>query len=108
MCKSCRKPCNNIIEHIKKVHGFSESFVFITEKRKCFVAKGLSTLFNRLARDSSIVRTKTHRNRYDVMSSHGLRKFFDTTLKLNHQIQAVQTPAQENQVLQYLSKTSFC
>jgi len=28
--------------------------------------------------------------------------------KLNHQIQAVQTPAQENQVLQYLSKTSFC
>jgi len=28
--------------------------------------------------------------------------------KLIHQIHPVQTPAQENQVLQYLSKTSFC
>ena len=27
MCKSCRKPCNDIIEHIKKVHNFSESYI---------------------------------------------------------------------------------
>ena len=78
-----------------------ESFVFITEKRKCFVAKGLSTLFNRLARDSSIVRTKTHRNRYDVMSSHGLRKFFDTTLKLNQNL----NPAIVERLMSHKSKS---
>jgi len=27
MCKTCQKPCNDIIEHIKKVHGFSESYI---------------------------------------------------------------------------------
>ena len=27
MCKSCRKPCNDIIEHIKKVHNFSETYI---------------------------------------------------------------------------------
>jgi len=78
-----------------------ESFVFITEKRKCFVAKGLSTLFNRLARDSSIVRTKTHRNRYDIMSAHGIRKFFDTTLKLNQNL----NPAIIERLLSHKSKS---
>ena len=27
MCRTCQKPCNDIIEHIKKVHGFSESYI---------------------------------------------------------------------------------
>ena len=27
MCKTCQKPCSNIIEHIKKVHGFSASYI---------------------------------------------------------------------------------
>ena len=63
-----------------------ESFVFITEKRKCFTPLGLSTLLNRLVKNTTIVRTKTHRNRYDIMSAHGLRKFFDTTLKLNQNL----------------------
>ena len=27
MCKSCRKPCDDIIEHIRKVHNFSESYI---------------------------------------------------------------------------------
>jgi len=63
-----------------------ESFVFITEKRNCFMASGLSTLFSRLARESSLTRTKTHRNRYDIMSAHGIRNFFDTTLKLNQNL----------------------
>nr|ABZ08394.1 hypothetical protein ALOHA_HF4000APKG2O16ctg10g40 [uncultured marine crenarchaeote HF4000_APKG2O16] len=27
MCKTCKKPCSDIIEHIKKVHGFSESYI---------------------------------------------------------------------------------
>jgi len=27
MCKSCKVACSNIIEHIKKVHGFSESYI---------------------------------------------------------------------------------
>ena len=27
MCKTCQKPCDDIIEHIKKVHGFSESYI---------------------------------------------------------------------------------
>jgi integrase len=63
-----------------------ESFVFITEKRRCYNAVILSTQLNRIARDSNIVRTKTHKNRYDIMSAHGLRKFFNTTLKLNQNL----------------------
>ncbi len=27
MCKTCKKPCSDMIEHIKKVHGFSESYI---------------------------------------------------------------------------------
>jgi len=27
MCRTCQKPCNDIIEHVKKVHGFSESYI---------------------------------------------------------------------------------
>ena len=27
MCKSCRKPCTDIVKHIRKVHNFSESYI---------------------------------------------------------------------------------
>ena len=27
MCKTCKKPCNDIPEHIRKVHGFSEAHI---------------------------------------------------------------------------------
>ena len=27
MCRTCQKPCDDIIEHIKKVHRFSESYI---------------------------------------------------------------------------------
>ena len=27
MCKTCQKPCNDIIQHLKKVHNFSESHI---------------------------------------------------------------------------------
>ena len=27
VCKSCRKPCEDIIKHIRKVHNFSESYI---------------------------------------------------------------------------------
>ena len=27
LCKSCRKPCEDIIKHIRKVHNFSESYI---------------------------------------------------------------------------------
>ena len=27
MCKTCHILCDNIIEHIRKVHGFSESHI---------------------------------------------------------------------------------
>ena len=26
-CKTCKTTCNDIIEHVKKVHGFSESYI---------------------------------------------------------------------------------
>ena len=34
MCKTCKTTCNDIIEHIKKVHGFSESNIESTLKIK--------------------------------------------------------------------------
>ena len=27
MCKTCKKPCDDIIKHIKKVHNFSDSYI---------------------------------------------------------------------------------
>ena len=27
MCRTCQKPCNDIIEHIRKVHNFSETYI---------------------------------------------------------------------------------
>ncbi len=27
LCKTCQKTCDDIIEHIKKVHNFSESYI---------------------------------------------------------------------------------
>jgi len=27
MCKTCQKTCDDIIQHIRKVHGFSESYI---------------------------------------------------------------------------------
>jgi len=27
MCKSCKTSCKDIIEHIRKVHGFSVSYI---------------------------------------------------------------------------------
>ena len=27
MCKTCKKPCNDIPKHIRKVHGFSEAHI---------------------------------------------------------------------------------
>ena len=27
MCKTCKTTCNDIIQHIKKVHRFSESYI---------------------------------------------------------------------------------
>jgi len=27
MCKTCHKPCDDIEEHIRKVHGFSASHI---------------------------------------------------------------------------------
>jgi len=27
MCKTCQKPCDDIPEHIRKVHGFSASHI---------------------------------------------------------------------------------
>jgi len=27
MCKTCKKPCDDIPQHIRKVHGFSEAHI---------------------------------------------------------------------------------
>ena len=27
MCKSCKTTCSDIMQHVKKVHGFSESYI---------------------------------------------------------------------------------
>ena len=27
MCKTCKMTCTDIIKHVKKVHGFSESYI---------------------------------------------------------------------------------
>ena len=32
MCRTCQKPCNDIIQHLRKEHGFSESNIKDTLK----------------------------------------------------------------------------
>jgi len=32
MCRTCQKPCNDIIQHLRKEHGFSESNIKYTIK----------------------------------------------------------------------------
>ena len=27
LCKSCKMTCSDIVQHVKKVHGFSESYI---------------------------------------------------------------------------------
>ena len=27
MCKTCKMTCTDIVQHVKKVHGFSESYI---------------------------------------------------------------------------------
>ena len=27
LCKSCKTTCSDIVQHVKKVHGFSESYI---------------------------------------------------------------------------------
>ena len=27
LCKSCKATCSDIVQHVKKVHGFSESYI---------------------------------------------------------------------------------
>ena len=78
-----------------------ESFVFITEKRRCNNSVILSTQLNRIAFNSNIIRIKTYKNRYDIMSAHGLRKFFDTTLKLNQNL----NPAIVERLLSHKSRS---
>jgi len=34
MCRTCKTTCSDIIEHLKKVHGFSESNIKDTLKIK--------------------------------------------------------------------------
>jgi len=34
MCRTCKTTCSDIIEHLKKVHGFSESNIKDTLKTK--------------------------------------------------------------------------
>lgn len=79
----------------------SDSFVFITERGTCFSPNGISTVLNRKVKETKITRTKTHRNRYDIMSSHGLRKFFDTALKLRMDL----NPAVVERLLSHKSRS---
>ena len=27
LCKTCKTTCSDIVQHVKKVHGFSESYI---------------------------------------------------------------------------------
>ena len=60
-----------------------DSFVFLTEKGKPYTPMAVSQVLSRIARyKAKTTRSKTHKHRYDIMACHGLRKFFDTKLKL--------------------------
>ena len=44
MCKTCQKPCNDIIQHLKKVHHFSESHIKQDLKNKPDAYKNAFTI----------------------------------------------------------------
>jgi len=66
MCKTCQKPWNDIPQHIKKVHGFSESNIKEELKKKPDAYKNAFGIIKRLRKNLMDIMPVERLNRKDV------------------------------------------
>ena len=66
MCKTCQKPCNDIIQHLKKVHNFSESHIKEDLKNKPDAYKNAFEIIKWLRKNPMDIMLVVRLNRKDV------------------------------------------
>ena len=66
MCKTCKKTCNDIQEHIRKVHGFSESHIKEDLKNKPDAYKNAFEIIKWLRKNPIDIMLAVRLNRKDV------------------------------------------
>ena len=68
MCKTCKKICKDIPEHIRKVHGFSESHIKEDLKNKPDAYKNAFEIIKWLKKNLVDIMQVVRLNRKDVKS----------------------------------------
>ena len=68
MCKTCQKPCDDIPEHIRKVHGFSASHIKEDLKNKPDAYKNAFEIIKWLRKNHMDIMLVVRLNRKDVKS----------------------------------------
>ena len=66
MCKTCRKPCDDIPEHIRKVHGFSAAHIKEDLKNKPDAYKNAFEIIKWLRKNPMDIMLVVRLNRKDV------------------------------------------
>ena len=66
MCKTCRKPCDDIPEHIRKVHGFSAAHIKEDLKNKPDAYKNAFEIIKWLRKNPMDIMLVERLNRKDV------------------------------------------
>jgi len=66
MCKTCQKPCDDIPQHIRKVHGFSEAHIKEDLKNKPDAYKNAFEIIKRLRKNLMDIMLVVRLNRKDV------------------------------------------
>ena len=68
MCKTCKKPCDDIPKHIRKVHGFSEAHIKEDLKNKPDAYKNAFEVIKWLRKNPTDIMLVVRLNRKDVKS----------------------------------------
>ena len=66
MCKTCQKPCDDIPQHIRKVHGFSEAHIKEDLKNKPDAYKNAFEIIKWLRKNPMDIMLVVRLNRKDV------------------------------------------
>ena len=83
MCKTCKKPCNDIPEHIRKVHGFSEAHIKEDLKNKPDAYKNAFEIIKWLRKNPMDIMLVVRLNRKDVKRIKVSLKSLPSRFKMN-------------------------
>ena len=74
MCKTCKKPCDDIPEHIRKVHGFSAAHIKEDLKNKPDAYKNAFEIIKWLRKNPMDIMQVVRLNRKDVKKIKKINK----------------------------------